>query len=521
MDNPPTFSLKEYYLWWKKTMTSVPWKRQYLNQEFLKYEQKRINDLILWRNHFYKAKENELLKEVSFYAVPVELYPSWKGVIAEKGGYDYVGLSALQNSPQILTLALIPQGVKKPSDYKLIRITKSRKSYLINEKIGIQNIVIIENWDPLKSDQIYVDVPHEDNHIQKLIKENFVADENISLSFQSPLLSSPHVKGSIGGISLSSLSAQGFFSQELIKTILRMTPPEYRGLYPPEKAYFGGKVDDIQGIKFHLAERPYFDNNYVCGFSDSSLNRLNTEISRRKRFDGEYPIFSTINPPSLSSKSVWQKLLKNFSETEITIPERLEDLPELDIDLTKMNKVIDEDLWLQIVASRQLNPAVDVEQSQWLNSTIERLRKDFDAILGDLHKEDAHRTAVFNAMQNNLRYNIKRLAQSFARSERREVLKENDFNKARNLIVDNFGGFVEHSDFERIVSYVEKDKKNIRVKIIETELVNNPKLTIQDIFSSVKSSGFFKDMIDLQGLLDWLQLRGSVWVDGESKYSWV
>jgi hypothetical protein len=243
MDESINFSLNEYYLWRKNTETSVPWKRQYLNQEFLKYEQKRIKDLVEWRTGFHKSRKGDGLKEVSFYSVRVKLNSSWKGAVAEEGKYNYIGLSGLQNSPAVLTLGLIPEGVKLPPDYRLILITKSKKSFIHNKSNNsIYEVVIIERWESLKSDRIYVDVPVEKNYLQKVIKENLIGEENLSLAFQSPLISSPHVKGSIGGISLSSISMKGNFSKSLIKTILRMTPPEYRGLKAPDIVHQGGRL---------------------------------------------------------------------------------------------------------------------------------------------------------------------------------------------------------------------------------------------------------------------------------------
>ncbi|MCK5043573.1 hypothetical protein KAR52_01045 [Candidatus Pacearchaeota archaeon] len=515
------FSLKDYYLW-TSAQTSVPWKRQHLNQEFLNYEQKRINDLVEWRTGFLKAVEGQSLKEVYFYTIPVELHTFWKGAIAEKGNYNYVGLSGLQNSPQVLAVALIPQDLKQPLDYRLIRIVRSKKSYITNTRFNlIQPVIIIEEWESLNSDKIYLDVPHEKSHVQKLIKENLIGDENTSLSFQSPLMSSPHVSGSIGGISLSSMSANGLFSQELIKTILRMTPPEYRGMKPPKRAYTGGRLKDIQGIKFHFAERPYFDDKYVSSFFDTSKNKLKNEINKRNKFHGEYSIFSTITPIYSNSTSIWNELLKSFTDTEITLPENLEDLRESDVDLTRMNKAITEDLWIQIVSSRQLNPPIDREASLWLNQTSGRLRKDFDALLSDAHKEDIQKDFIIRSMSHPTKYNIKRLAQSFARAENRDRLSEFDFSKARNLIVDNFYGFISHPNFEGMQSYIKKKKSDARFSVVETDLINNPKSTIQEIYDSIKSTGLFKDLTDLQGLLDWAYKKGFIWLDHEKRCSWV
>lgn len=518
---PSDFSLKEYYLWRDRTDIEVPWKRQYLNLEFLKYERKRINELVKWRTDFIRAKYEQSLNEAYFYVIPIELSTYWKGAVAEKGNYNYLGLSSLQNSPHVLLTALIEHNRKKPIDYSFIRITKSKKSNIIDKFNSVQNVIIIEGWEQISSDKMYIDVPHEKSHIQKLIKENLIGDENTSLSFQSPLMSSPHVSGSIGGISLASLSNNGFFSRELIKTILKMTPPEYRGTIPPEKAYIGSKINDIEGIKFHFAERPYINDKRVSSFLDTSENKLRNEIEKRKKFNGEYSIFSTITPISSKSTSVWNELLKGFTDTEITLPENLEELRESDVDLDRMNKAITEDLWLQIVASRQLNPPIDKEPSQWLNQTLIKLKQDFDVLLSESHKEGIQKNYVVREMLFNTDNNVKRLAQSFARAENRDILNENDFSKARDLIVDNFTGFISHPNFEGLQSYVKKKEENSRFSILGACLINNQKSTIQEIWESTKSSNLFKDLTDLQGVLDWCQKKGFVWVDNEKRYEWI
>jgi len=519
---PISFSLKEYYLWRKNTETQFPWKRQYLNQEFLKCEQKRIKELVKWRSNFHKKQKGDELEEVSFYSVPVELNSFWKGAIAEEGEYNYIGLSGLQNSPSILTLGLIPLDVKQPPEYSLIYITKAKKSFLHNKNNNfVYPVIIIEAWEILSSDKLYVDVPYEKSHIQKLIKENLIGDENTSLSFQSPILSSPYVAGSIGGISLSSISGNSLFSQELIKTILKMTPPEYRGIKPPESVYRGGKIEDIEGVSFHLAERPSFDKNYLSGISDFSARKLKEEILRRNKFIGEYSIFSTITPPSFKSTSIWNELLKGFTETEITLPEDLDTLPEVDVDLTRMNNAINEDLWIQVVSARQINPPIDNNASILLNQTLKRLKDDFDAILSNANKNEIQREYIVKNMLYNTGYNVKRLTQSFARSENRNDLEEGDFSKARNLIVDNFNGFINHPKFENLEYFMSVKKDNSRFSILQTTLINNPKLTIHEIYDYVKSTDLFKDITDLQGLMDWCQKGGFVWIDNNNKYEWV
>ena len=518
-------SLKGYYLWRHKTETLYPWNRQYLNWEFLKCEQKRINDLSEWRaSSFLKAEDGEDLREISFYVVPLQLNSFWKGAVAEQGKYNYVGLSGLQNSPHILITALIPDGVKLPQEYRLILITKSKKSFLHNKlNNSTYYSIMIEDWEYLPSDRLYVDVPYEKNHIQKLLKENLSLSGNLLPSFQSPLISSPYVHGSIGGISLSSFlpsfSSDKKFTEELIRTVQKMTPPEYRGLKPPKSFYNGNKFKDEIGT-FHFAERPYFDNKYISSFSDNSLNKLEVEKNNRNNFLGEYSIFSTIDIRNSDKSTMYNYVLKKFTESELTLSDAFENLSPDIVNLKRLKKSIKEDSWIQIVASRQLNPIVN-EEDLLFKKTIDKLREDFDVTLSNDIKKDSLRGEFVKPMIYNTSYNVIRLIQSFARAENREKLKGGDFSKARNLIIDNFGDFVRNPNFKEIKPFLKRIKIDERYSVVQTFLINNSKSTIKDIYESVKSTRLFKDLTDLQRLLDWMQKRGHVWLDKDKKYSWI
>ncbi len=113
------------------------------------------------------------------------------------------------------------------------------------------------------------------------------------------------------------------------------------------------------------------------------------------------------------------------------------------------------------------------------------------------------------------------MAQSFARTEDRDTLSESDFNQARNLIVDNFTGFVNNPEFERIKYVLSKKRSDERYSVVQTHIINNRASSTREIFDAVNSTGIFKDIYDLQGSLDWLQKKGFVIVDSDKKYHWV
>ncbi|MBI2147280.1 hypothetical protein HYU19_02265 [Candidatus Woesearchaeota archaeon] len=501
MDSILSFKPKEYYLWKRKTELVYPWQRQFVNQEFYKHEAKRIEELSKWHHNFLRAAENASLEETSFYVVPVELSSSWRGAIINIGDYNYIGLSGLQNSPQVLLVAILPYTTKRPDDYRLIRIIKSKRKDIFDKKtIKIHPAIFIEEWEYLPSDQIYLDIPYEKKVVQKVIEENLIHNSQVAQSFQAPIISAPYVDGSIGGVSLTAMSASSQFAQELIKSIQMMVPPEYRSLNPPESSRKGTTFQLEEGIKFNLAERPFFSRNMLVGVYDTKYQTLSTEIIRRSMFSGEYSIFSTLNPPSGTVTEVWKELMKNFTATEITMPEDIDTFPKADVDLTRLQGVINEDLWIQIAHTRQINPALNNESEDLLISTINRLKQDFDVLLSGTTKNDIEREHLVRSMLHPISYNLKRIAQSF---------------------LDNFTAFIQHPQFERVRSAMERKKGDMRFSVVETEIINHQKSTAREIYEAVKSTDLFKDTHDLQGLLDWLHNRGFVIVDQEKKYAWV
>ena len=512
-----SLSLKEYYLWTERT-PRPPWQRQYLNTEFLTYERKRIVKTYEW---FEKAKRTEFtnLDEISFYVVPLILSASWKAAVAQSECV-YVGLSVLSNSLQYPAIGLIPHGVLQPQEYRLILLTASRLKRIVNERLKkVEYAILINQWEYLDSDYIYRDVPYEKRIVSKILEETLIGDKHMCSSFQSPIISAPY-DGAVGGISLSSLSADSSFATQLVKTIQRIVPPEYRIIPPPKKVYKGSTVPYGQGIDYHLAERPYPSRNIVSSFCPVKYAEVDRELLKRRKFAGEFSIFSTINPAG-SGMDAWTALVLKFTNTEVTLPEKLDDLIKSDVYLKYLEKAINEDLWIQIVHARQFMPGMDTKADEEFIKIINLLKADFDVQLSTFHKNEEAREHLVRSLIHPSMYNVKRLAQAFARSDERDTMNADDFKRARNLIIDNFTGFVENPDFERIRWKMEASKANARFLIVQTDLINNPRSRVADIFERVKSENQFKDIYDLQGLLDWMHREGLVIVSGDNRYTWA
>ena len=512
-------TLSDYYLWRKDTR-KYPWQRQHLNMEFYKYEQKRIMKARDWYNKARRVGLNSNLDEISLYVIPLELFTSWKAAIAESGNFSYIGLSALANSPQTSLIGLIPPAVKQPQEYRLILVKKSRGKRLFNGRLNkAEFVTIIEEWEYLDSDYIYRDIPYERRIVSKIIREYLIDDEQISLSFQSPVMSAPH-DGTFGGISLSSIAGDSSFAKELVKTIQLIVPPEYRTLRPPKSAYRGSTFNYAHGIDFHYAERPYPSSNILSSICTNKYAGVNKELSKRRTFTGEFSIFSTINHTG-NGTDVWKELLKNFTNTEVTLPENLDDLMEVDVYLKHLRNVINEDLWIQVVHSRQYRPGMNAEMDDAFIRAVTGLKKDFDVLLSDIHRKEEDREYVVMSLLKPSVHNLRRIAQSLARSDEKEELNVDYLKRARNLLIDNFTGFIEHPNFVTMRWKMEESRADARFSVVQTEIVHNPRSSVAEIFQAVKSKGLFRDVYDLQGLLDWMQKRGHVIVDMNKRYRWV
>ena len=517
------FEPNEYFLWKRKTDAKQPWLRQYLNQGFYKHEFKRINQLGPWYNKLRTSRtdENESLEECSFYAIPLELSTVWKASISEVGNYNFIGLSAIRNAPSYLIIGLLPYDTKRPEDYTLINVLKSRKKNLISKRNKIENAILIDDWEYLPSDKPYLDVPYQKNIVQKLIEENLGYDPIISQSLQSPIAGAPYVSGSVGGVSLASLTVNSDFAQELIKSVQMMVPPEYSHISPPRSAYNGTKFTLSQGIKFRLAERLFLNNRIVVGVYGNKYDIVTDQNIKRSIFNDEYSFFSTLENPEGAVSEIWKELLRRFTATDITLPRNLDELQDSDVDLKKFQRVINEDSWIQVAHMGQLQPSINAKSDQMWIKKIELLKKDIDVLLSDVHKNDIEREHVVRSMIRPLTSNMLRLSQSFSRSDNSDNLDEKYISQARNLTVGTLSEFIKSPEFEAIQLNMKKKKRDKRFEILETTIINNSKLSSIEIYEEVKPTNFFKDTEDLQGMLDWLHRKGFVIIDINKRYAWV
>jgi len=514
-------SSDKYYPWrnkWSTEHIKYPWERKYLNEEFLIHEQIRIRELKEWYKEFKKSKETDELEEASFYTVPVDLQRNWKKEIPSSWGI--FGLSGLYNSPSVLVLGVFPGDT--PPKYRPIRVTKS-KSYIIrNDYHNIsEKILVVYDWYQERSEKIYVDVPFEKRIISNLIEENFIPDKSVSESFQSPIMGAPPIRGNKGGISLSSLNSESKFAKEMTSTIEMMVPPEERQSKPPKKEYKGHKFDYRDGIKFKLAERPFPGNTRLSSIFSNEYSKITDQHKKRNSFEGEYSIFSSLVPDNEYSHTTKVKqIINNYMKNEINLPYDLVKYKNREKGLKSLQRMIDGEIWAQVVYSHQFTPILDNNQ-KILNNYLNKLKNDFDVLLTDVWTSDKEREMNIKSYFMDKR-NLLRTAQSFARAEERNTLKKKDFEKTRGVIIDNFEELKRDERVKNYFIFADKSSSNKRYSIVQSYFIENKEAKIEDIWDEVKDYDVFHNKEDLEGLLDWMKKeKGDIIESSKGVYKWV
>ena len=221
----------------------------------------------------------------------------------------------------------------------------------------------------------------------------------------------------------------------------------------------------------------------MSSFYGTIYRGVANKLSYRNSFDGEYSIFATISPNSGDEAQAWKELMNNFTATEVTLPENIDDLPiEADVELTKLIKAINEDLWLQVVHSRQKMPAISDELD--ISDTVNHVRETFDVLLTDVVRVSEDMEFLVRSMLQPTQDNLKRISQSFARSDGEDAVSENHLRQARKMVVANFEGFINHPEFQDIRFEMERSgnatrssvvhtEDALRYSVLQTDLINN------------------------------------------------
>ena len=513
---------EEWYLWRRHSDKIYPWER-YLNTDFLKSERKRINEVAAWTKKFQRGLHNAPLEDVCYYVVPIKIKPRWLTHL-EEGHSQCKGLSALRNCSIGPLVAFFPSG-RTPMDYTLIRINSSKKIALLNsytKSTHGENAIKIEDWEVLESDCIYADLRTESNFVSRIIEENTNTEESMAKSIAAPLISAPFVLGGIGGISSASILDERELSHGLNIALQMMLPPEYRSFSPPKSGIKGKIMEIMPGISIHLAEKIITGRNYVSSVEGSNFGIMEPERRKRAAFRGEYSILGAMINSQSRGIELYEEMLHKFFEPEISIA-NLGELVDAD-DVLNLIKAIDEDSGLQIASMRQRNPSIRISVQEEEN--FRRLiNADIDVVLTERIRDDGLRDIIKEMKVDVCVENLKREAQSIARSENRDCADLTSLEQARRTFKDRLWMLEGDEMFRHIQYNARAERDRIRVFILKNVLRELRIATAEEIYQKVNSNTtsrtFFRDFEDLQRLLIWAEQNNIVYRDSRRRYGLV
>jgi DNA replicative helicase MCM subunit Mcm2 (Cdc46/Mcm family) len=216
-------------------------------------------------------------------------------------------------------------------------------------------------------------------------------------------------------------------------------------------------------------------------------------------------------------------MFKRFAETEITLPYELDKLPYThDIELTKIREAIDEDIWLQVVYSRQIQPMVSLDIEKAIIDATLNIKESLEITFSDIFSKTRANVKI-NAMMPKIKENLIRIAQSLARADEKDKVLLKHIKDSRNIIKSSLEELLENPTVRREIKAVKRQesKRTPRFGLIQEALITNPYASIYEIWEFVKSSGYFEDLDDLAGMLNWLHKKGYVIKTRDGRYCWI
>ena len=275
------------------------------------------------------------------------------------------------------------------------------------------------------------------------------------------------------------------------------------------------------GIQYKLSERPKLGQSILSKVYSDNYDKLHQSLIDRNNFDGEYSLFSSIKVSEGTRRQKILETFRNFTQTEITLSDIDQILTEDDMYVRPLLKTIDENLWIQVVHAHQNFPKEGKNYDKEYNDIIELLSKDYDVLLADKFKQEKIRELIVRSMLNKTSYNIRRLAQSFARADDKNEIKNKYLKESRRITLDNFERLISEPSIKKEINSIKDYESNERYTAVQATLINNSNLTVIEIFHEVKATDLFKDEYDLQDLLDWMHNKGHVIRDSQNRYSFI
>ena len=508
--------------------------RQFVHSEFSRIDQKRIMEAMEWHRLFTSAPNRKSMPEVMLFTIRPNFPPSLMNRIRE-WGFVPVGLSANKLGTHCFVHALVPYGSKIPTYYRLIRILSSKKNtrMIKDNPLTPFTFLEVEAWENIPESISYKGFSYVKGLLKKILKENFYAEQHIIDGIVSPIISSPQTRG-VGGISLSSFAGHRSFTQELLRLIQQLTPPPYRQFHPPASAEKGYSEEFEYGMKYHFADRPYPTEgivNSVLGGNYSPIGRM-VNI-RNKPTIPEYSIFSTLLHPVDEPQGALYDLLSHYADSEITIAEDLDLLPDGGADIIRTKKEITEEVFFEVVCKRDIMP-VPSESTTFIEGQVDRLLQHYKIRLEEQLSKRYEYIAgdILPRIGRNLPDNYARVSQHLARSAEHQQIDDDIFHVAQKIMRSQYERLVESFQFRDIIDTLIEDCKvdaqhlsahdtQMKSKIMNF-LKDNPKASFKEIHDGIHYETISQDSEKLHRLLGKLENLGYViYLATSGTYLWV
>jgi hypothetical protein len=231
-------------------------------------------------------------------------------------------------------------------------------------------------------------------------------------------------------------------------------------------------------------------------------------------FKGEYSFIGTLLSDG-TAPEIFEDMLKNFTRTEVTAF-YLDKLKESDVYLYHLKKDINEDVWLNIVNSRQFTPTIDknVNIKNWEG----RIKKDWEVFLPEMGFQE-NMNFFQNIKTKQTMSNIIRLAQANARGEAREKVTDKDMEEARKIFTNSAEELISHNITKAAKQTVAKQKEQNRIQSIKA-LLDLGSSSLDDMWQQLQNTGYYSNKRDFEEVIDWLHKKGFI-IKLSSGYTWV
>ena len=510
-------NIDDYPTWKNEITHTLSHQRTSIN-EYSKIERKRIENTKKWFFNFIstKTKCGKTLAPVEYFAMPIsfkDMPIKMNTIIESLEGNPYpMYLSSIQGTNQCPILALFDREKRVPQDNYLIRIEESRKVYIKDEKLGLRPALIIEKFEELDYDKMYLDIPDNDSmiekkYVSKILKESF---PTMNIALQAPVLSAPGEIFHEGGISLT-YENKSPISQSILDMVQEMSPPQYRTKPMPPRDFNGKILKQNDGIPVHFSEKPYKIRQKIRSVSNKEMGDIEKTFAEKRNFT-ELSIVGQYEEKGRKMED-FDNLVKVFSKIDINFSSQdaIEFGDEYDTERI-MKDANSETMHVNIVKSKHCMSAIPIENQSYFQRMQKLIRETMNGSFEELYRDDEARQRFLNKSIKDSNRKLQNIAATIARSNFRKKISEKDLLDSKGISCDSI-----NSTFTKDITYeYKKEKSNMKInykKQIILDVLYSESLIFLDIWEYLKNSKEFKTKLELQKMLNELLSSVEIFYD--------